>query len=471
MADAARSIPKPARRLTPAWPWVVTAAVISVQALQIGSQSIGKPGFGIDFELLYTVALVWSQDGDPYDDTALKRAWREHGDLNLPEPGRPITPNVYPLTIAPLVYPLTFFPFVTAVVIWTIAVLASEAWLLLYVLRSAASGPRPLTRRIAVALALTAILMSYPVRLNLASLNAGMITGMLGVIALMNSRRGLLAGAALGVSLVKYSVTGPLVFLFAWRRDYRLLGVALGMQVFLIGVATWGGGYEHPLEWVGAMRTEVAASLAPGAINSHDAVAGAPMHLGLRSLWHRVVPGFDRLHWLVVAGVVCLAGICVMRSSRDKGRRLVDLPAAGLLAAVLISFYHRAYDLIPVMVLASAWLVRPTISKGRRSVSEIAIWAALIWTVVPGLWMGWDNAESGFWVLMFVQPACAWCALVFCVFLCIAVLCGETGGNGANQHERCKTAERTRISIPEPRRSDEPAGEPVYGSGEAVSSM
>lgn len=421
MADIAPSIPKTITPRMAAWPWIVTVAVISVQALQIGTQSIGKPGFGIDFELLYTVAKVWGQGGNPYDDAALKRAWLEHGDPNLPAPGRPITPNVYPLTVAPLIRPLTFLPFDVAVLVWSGIVLAAEAWLVLYVLRSAASGSGPVTRRIPIALALTAFLMSYPVRLNLASLNVGMVVAMLGIFALQNRRRTWLAGGALGLSLVKYSVTGPLALLLAWRRQYRLLAVALAVQIALVCVATWGTNDTHPLQWVDAMRTEMAASLAPGAINSHDAVAGMPMHLGFRSLWHRIAPAHDFLHWTIVGCIVLLAGARVLRSPRGESRQLrgYDLPAAALLAATLLSFYHRAYDLIPVMVLTMAWLVRPSIRKSTRSVTEAMIWAALIWTLIPGLWTGWDSPQSGIWVRLFVQPACAWSALGLCLLLCL----------------------------------------------------
>ncbi|MCZ6697410.1 MAG: glycosyltransferase family 87 protein, partial [Planctomycetota bacterium] len=400
----------------------VTAAVISVHALQIGTQSIGKPGFGVDFELLYTVSALWGEHGNPYDDAALKEAWRAVGDPRLPEPGRPITPNVYPLTVAPLIRPLTYVPFAAAIVIWSGIILASEAWLMLYILRSAAAGPGCAVRRIPIALALTALMLSYPVRLNLASLNIGMVAAALGIYAVQNGRRTWLAGAAFGLSLVKYSVTGPLGLLLLWRRQYRLLGVALAVQVVLVCVATWGGGYRHPLEWVGAMRAEVAHSLSPGAINAHDAIAGGPMHLGFRSLWHRVAPAHDAWHWPLVVLIVGLGIARVMQSPRDETERVrrFDLTAAAVLSVTLLSFYHRAYDLIPLMVLACAWLVRPATDGGVRSFGEVMTWAALIWTVTPGLWAGWDSSSSGVWVQMLVQPACAWSTLGFCLLLTVA---------------------------------------------------
>lgn len=406
----------PPRR--PTWPWLVVAALISVQALQIATQSYGRPGFGVDFELLYSVARVWSDGGNPYDDDAIKAAWAKCGDPSLPAPGWPVTPNVYPLTVAPLVWPLTKLPFGAAIILWCGIVLACEAWLLLFVFRSAAAaGSRP--RVIPVAGVAAILMLSYPTRLNLASLNIGMIAGMLGLYSVLNARRPWSAGLALGLSLVKYSVTGPLLLLLLWRRAYRTVGVALAVQLVLVAVATWGGGSRHPLAWIDGMRAEIAASLLPGAINAHDAVRGGAMHLGVRSLWHQLAPGADAWHWFVVAALVTIGAALVLGSARHVRAPPggYDLTLCAVWAITLTAFYHRAYDLIPVMALTAGWLVRPRTPGRRPDAAECLLWAALIWTVVPGLWNGWDAATAPPWVRLAVQPACAWAALVFAISL------------------------------------------------------
>lgn len=396
------------------WPVVLVSALISVQAVQIAAQSYGNPGFGIDFALLYCASHVWAEGGDPYDDAAIKDAWKRHGDAALPAPGRPITPNVYPLTIAPLIRPLAQLPFGAAIILWLAIILAAEAWLILLVLRSANQGTA--IRLIPVAVAVAILMLSYPTRLSLASLNIGMITGMLGLYAVSRSTNTWRAGLALGLSLVKYSVTGPLVLLLLWRRSYRVVAVCVGVQIVLVSVSTWGGRSVHPFEWLGSMQSEIAASLAPGAINSHDAVLGGAMHLGLRSLWHRLAPTADNLHWPVVAVLGVVAVMLIARSKRTPhaGSR-PDSDLAIILAFTLIAFYHRAYDLYPLMVLTAAWLVRPRASTRAYEPAEYVLWAALAWTVVPGIWAGWDQTTSPAWIRLAVQPACAWAALATCL--------------------------------------------------------
>ncbi len=420
---------------------MVAAVVLAVQGSQIGFQSVGSPGFGTDFQLLYTVAAAWGEQQDVYDDAVIKETWRARGVSGLPEPGRPVTPNVYPLTIAPIVWPLTLMRFEWAILLWAAVILVSEGYLILLILGPGGGrGDGRPVRRIAMAVAVTLLMMCYPVRLNLASLNIGMVAAALALAALrLGGRTGeggrqvkgraLLAGLAMGLSLVKYSVTGPLLLLMGWRRQYRAVGVAVGVQVVLVGAATWGGGYRHPLEWVGAMRGEIVHSLASGEINSYDAPKGTAMHLHVRSLWHRFFPEGDAWHWVLVVGLLGVAGAGLVGGFRRRsgGRASAsvdggsDLEAALILAVTLASFYHRAYDLIPVLVLVLAWLVGS--SPGRRVSRplEVGLWAVLAWTVVPGVWEGWDSAVSASLVRLVIQPACAWATCLMIPLLILVV--------------------------------------------------
>lgn len=416
------------------WPWLLTVCVLAVQAAQIGTQSLGEPGFGTDFQLLYAAAAAWGQQENPYDDTVIKKTWRARGDPSLPEPGRPTTPNVYPLTVAPLIWPLTLFSFHTAILLWIAVVMASEGYLLMHIFRSAQSRePGRAVRRIPVAVAVVILMLCYPIRLNLASLNIGMITGALALAALRvcegpcpDQRRGWtrtgLAGVAMGLSLIKYSVTGPLLLLMVWRRQFRAASVAIAVQGALILTATWVGGYRHPIEWADAMSAEISHSMAPGEINAHDAKKGAPMHLHLRSLWHRLLPNADTWHWPVLAGLMVFAVGAALAPPPERRApgplSLGSLQAALILVAALVAFYHRAYDLVPAMTLVLGWLVRPRASGGSRyPLLEAATWGVLALTVIPGLWHGWDAATAPALVRWFVQPACAW-ATVLLIPLC-----------------------------------------------------
>lgn len=427
----------------PKWPWLVVSAVIAIQAAQLALHSVGRPGFGTDFQLLYTVSMAWSQHRDTYDDATLKETWRAHGDRTLPIPGRPITPNVYPLTVAPLIWPMTHLPFHAAILLWAAVVLGSEAYLIVYILRaSLPRGDNQGIRRIAVALAVAILMLCYPIRLNLASLNIGLPMAALAVAALhvanlpsrakgLARHRAWVAGVAMGIALVKYSVTGPLLLLMVWRRQYRAVGTALAVQLGLVAIATWAGGYNHPLEWVGAMRSEIAYSLAPGEINAYDAEKGAAMHLHLRSLWHRLSPGNDTWHGLLVIGLFIVPAACVLRR-QPGGSSAGTVPvveAAVLLLLTLASFYHRAYDLIPAMVLVMAWLVRALPARSGGRVQEWFIWGLMAITIAPGLWDGWDAATAPTWVRLCVQPACAWATCLAIPLLSWVALRPRPGGH------------------------------------------
>jgi hypothetical protein len=420
-----------------------------VQGGQIGLQSVGRPGFGTDFQLLYTVASAWGEQQDTYDDTVIKETWQARGNPGLPVPGRPNTPNVYPLTVAPIIWPLTLMRFDWAILLWAAVILVSEAYLILRILRPGGGQyqGRPV-RRIAIAVAVAMLMLCYPIRLNLASLNIGMVASALALAALgVGGRpqrggrpakgREWLAGVAMGLALVKYSVTGPLLLLMARQRQYRAIVVAFGVQVVLVLTATWGGGYSQPLEWVGGMRTEISHSLAPGEINAYDAPKGTAMHLHVRSLWHRFFRGGDAWHWVLVAGLVVAAGAGLHRGPRWRFRGpasatasgVIDLEAALIVAVTLASFYHRAYDLIPAMVLVLAWLVSycPAHNVGRPL--EAALWAVLALTIAPGIWGGWDDAASASWVRLVIQPACAWATCLMIPLLYLVVRkCRVAGG-------------------------------------------
>jgi len=423
--------PTPVAKLR--WPCLAALAVTALLAAQVLSQSFGKPGFATDFQLLYTAASLWGDGGNPYDDAALKSHWIEIGDPALPIPGRPVTPNVYPLTIAPIIYPLTKLPFHHAVLVWTGVLLASFFWLAWYVLRTASTNR---VRMIPVALAVGILLLGYPTRLNLASLNIGLATSALALWAITSPRSRFTAGIAMGLALLKYSITGPLWLLLLWRRRFSAAAIAVGVQVALVAMVALNQETSSPLHWVSDMRAEIAASLAPGAINAYDAAHGAAMHLGFRSLWHRLAPGVDWAHGILVALILfaCISAL-IRRRATHLREADHDADAALLLAVTTISFYHRAYDLIPVIALTLAELLRregeapaephidgmTTHQRGRRTFTEVLVWTCLALTVLPGLWAGWDSNHAPWLTRYFIQPACAWAALGLCVALTLTL--------------------------------------------------
>lgn len=422
--ESVGSRPPPPRTHThpsPRWPIWVACVVVAVQALDL-TRGLGNAGFGSDFQLLYTVATAWGAGRDAYDDDVIKQTWAAHGDSSLPSPGRPVTPNVYPLCIAPLIWPFTLVNIHTAMLIWIAILLACEAWLLVLVLRSAipppavgeGAGAAAEIRLIPVTLAVGVLVLCYPMRLNLASLNIALIAGTAGLWATLNAQtRPWRAGLLLGAALVKYSLTGPLVIWLIWRKRWTAIGVAIAAQAALVVVATAVGPYAFPLYWLDHMRAEMAASLATGGINAHDTFAGSAMLLHVRALWYRLMPGYDAWHWAILVGLVYLAGRAVGRSplkARDESVQRDAACRADLAWIILltcVAFYHRAYDLVPPMALVLSGLVSPR-GDAQSVPARTAAWALLLVTVLPGLWDGWDGVDVSQWTFVLIQPACAW---------------------------------------------------------------
>lgn len=417
----------------------MAAAATLVLGIQLAARSFDRPGFGTDFQLLYTIASVWKARGNPYDDDALKAAWREVGPPHLPTVGRPVTPNVYPLTVAPLIAPLSGMPFRAALACWSIVTLFSLGYLIRHALcaayvnangrcnhstpapdgsRFAHAGPRLPAALILGAVAV--LMLSYPTRLALASLNIALPAGALAVWAVQPGRRSWTGGAAMGLALVKYSLTAPLWGLLLWRRQYRTAAAAIAVHAALIAVASWSAKTDPPLHWLAGMRTEIAVSMASGAINAPDAARGTAMHLDIRSLWHRIAPGRDSWHVLGVAVVVGLFACAVATRQRGAANpACLDAEAALWALPVLLAFYHRAYDLVPILALViAAGLRRATLAGGLKP-RDAAIGCCLALTVVPGLWSGWDAPAATAWVRWLVQPACAWATLGLCVLLAL----------------------------------------------------
>jgi len=421
VAPVVPSSPGVASTATP-WP-VRLFPILVVIGLQVGLMlnANHKAGWGMDFHLLYTVAATWGEGRDPYDDAELKRTWAAYGG-ELPAPGRPQTPNVYPLSIAPVAWPLTRLSITTATNVWLLLTLLCFAWLLRAVLAHAfqSGDPSPAQWRVA-ALVLVILLAGYPARMNLASLNVAMICGVLSLAALRDGMGAIRAGLLMGLGLLKYSVTGPLMFLLIWRRRFRAAAVAIVIQLALMGLATWGAGSRSPLDWITGMKRELDHSMASRQINAPDAWRDSAMFLDLRRLWFRIA-GYDSLAYVPYIALLAVPVlICIRLDRRFEGRRgaLADPVAATLLAFALCAFYHRAYDLVPLIALIGACLLTYPSASLRRPLSRGAIWLCLAATVLPGLWMNWSLPTLNPWMDLLVQPACAWATLWLCPLLAL----------------------------------------------------
>lgn len=153
---------------------------------------------------------------------------------------------------------------------------------------------------------------------------------------LLYRQRLVLAGVALGIAFSKYSLVFPILLLFAYWRQWRVLAVAIGVQ--LIGLLAINGiAGSTPLETVQAYWLLAV---------SHTAKSG--IHIG--SLYN----GSALFRILTPIGLTLVVGATLYRQRHlfaSIGE--FSLIVIGLLWGVLV-VYHRMYDgllLLPFLVL------------------------------------------------------------------------------------------------------------------------
>lgn len=166
---------------------------------------------------------------------------------------------------------------------------------------------------------------------------------------LLYRRHPLIAGLLLGVALSKYSLVFPIVLLFAFWRQWRLLSVAVLVQVVGLLAVNWIGD-STPLITLQAYLTLAL---------EHTAKSG--IHIG--SLYN----GSALFRAVAPLGLTLIVGIALYRLYRSRTRDIGQLSGQigdfsliviGLLWGILV-VYHRMYDailILPFFILL-AWCV------------------------------------------------------------------------------------------------------------------
>jgi len=461
----------------------ISFAIIApaIQAVLFLSHANENSQIGMDFRLTYTVAVAWAQGEDPYDDDALKRVWARQGTPHVTPPGLPQTPNVYPLTVAPLLWPLATLKYTHALAIWTAINATCVAILLIQLLTIPARSPVPV-------LAATCIfLLGFPLQYGFSFGNLAVITTFLVVQALRSLQHPLRTGIFLGLALVKYSLCAPLALFMAVTGRWRTVAVACAIQVILIAVATSGPRLNNPTNWLGPMLATANQSLEPGQPNHHATLAYTALHLELPSLLYRVSPRLDPARHVLVGLLVialiaalvrtrrhsknlpqyCGTGDCVplllssalydtghncgtgvspvshhephTRATRgpemdsvrtgtpprkDTWRTATSVEHVAILAVTLLAFYHRAYDLIVVVLPLLAILI--TTHSHLPSRLRAALWTAAVLTALPGA-RYYGGAPVAHWAgRAIIQPVATWALLAIAVLTIAYLLAPRT---------------------------------------------
>lgn len=307
-----------------------------------------------DFASYYVAGeLVRSQPHNLYSE-----AMQRWGQAKFAEEGR-FLPWAHPAPEALLFAPLTLLPYPAAFAVWmsiSLVLLGVAGYLLRE--RFASIGDSG-TYAVAAAAAV-------PIFAGLWGGQDHILTLVLFALAFLSAEeeRDVAAGCWLGLALIRFQITLPLLLFFAVRRRWRVIGgaAAVGVVLLLVSFAIVGRGF---VQSYGALLRFLG--------EQHDAgtVTYMPTVRGLVAL---VLPHAGHALAVVaaVSGAILLAAAWVWARARKTE---LALPyAAALLVALAVDYHGFMYEW-SVMLLAGVLLVE------RKPETAWGLWAVGIVTV------------------------------------------------------------------------------------------
>lgn len=384
--------------------------------------------------MTYTAARAWLQDRDPYDDATLKAVWAGSGMPSATPPGRPQTPNVYPLSIAPMLAPLSWLPFPDAFAIWLI-INAAAAGLLAWHIVSArppdVDGTSmipgaiwqdpicPTLKPYLPAAAACIVILGFPLHYGLIVSNLAIVTTALVVLTLrFREDRPGIAGFLFGLALIKYTLCAPLALLFALERRWRLLAFACLTQVLLLGTASLGYSGKTTFGWIPDMLAIGIESMSPGAVNHYASLDYTALHVELPALLYRLARPLAEWRFAILVAIAALTIAACRPGSRATHRvAFIELRYVVVLAFTLIAVYHRVYDAIVVIVPLVAWLLHH-----RRSIPyamSSLLWFGAVISMFAGPAVAGGSADAPYPFVAFIQTNVIWAILIV---LCVGIV-------------------------------------------------
>jgi hypothetical protein len=272
---------------------------------------------------------------------------------------------------------------------------------------------------IASVLVFAVLLLGFPLHYGFSFGNLAVLSTCCLFHSIRLRERDVPAGLLLGVSLLKYTLSGPIALLFLFQRRSRLLAVAAAVQVALLASATIGTRTVNPIPWITAMHRNALASLQPGEINHYAGLDHTALHLELANLLYRISPGLDRAAPLITTLLVmALIGGLVRQglNRRDKpgGSSEPSIAYIAILAVTLLAFYHRTYDLIVVLIPLACWLASATISR-----AGVLCWVGFVLASLPGATVNGGRPSDVWWITVVVQPVAIWGLLLITITILI----------------------------------------------------
>jgi len=372
--------------------WAVVALLILLAGLAAASAGRGiyKANQTVcDFEQFWVSGVLVRGGLNPYrvflEDRALLESYAQpyNPDWTCSDP-LPDRPNYNTPLLSVLMLPLAWASFPAARAIWSGLQVAFAVALPLVMLR--------LNRRVTGAVwqagAVLLFLSWSPVRTTFGHGQVALVTSLAAMLAVVLAYRGRpgWAGVLFGLALSKYTLTGALVLFFLVYRHYRVIGVALLVQLAgVLALALLVG--ETPLQVAGSYVSLLGSAIGQGyEIVSLDGwlnvlgVSPAASALGALGAGTLIVAA------LVLPHYVSEALGRETASDPDRVRLKANLLVVILVLVGLLFTYHRSYDvpLAFVVITFIVGLLPMRVRGGRLAAGLIAVGLVLsVALIVP----------------------------------------------------------------------------------------
>ena len=198
-------------------------------------------------------------------------------------------------------------------------------------------------------------------------------------------------GSGIGVGLATAVKLTPGVFWLHWAacRRWRPLAVSAGTAAGVTLLAALIQPGTSATYWTGALRDP--ERLGPNDVTSNQSLRGVLLRVGPPS------PVLSGLLWLLLAGLVLVAGLTLSRRFDALGEPVAVVATVGLVAFLVspVSWIHHFHW---VVVVLGALL-----GDGRqpRRVVPVAVATALLWLKLP--WTGGGMVHDPHWPLWFAR--------------------------------------------------------------------
>jgi Glycosyltransferase family 87 len=327
-------------------------ALLSLALISLVYAVVTAPGKGIDLGFFQTGAREWVDGVFRIGEGVI---------------------GVYTPFLLPLFSPIALLSFETLVVVWIVLNIAATMLSLHFVIKL--WGKQwPIKTRLLLA-AFFIALAPFRVTLRNGQIGLMVMALLLGALLARKRNKSFLAGALLGLSLCKYTLTFPFFLYFLWKREWKVVSTAILVPLALTEVFALRLGlslFQVIVQYLG-LASQILVSGLPGRTGTTE-IRLLFLELSGNQTFAVVISLV-----LSIAALICL-GIVFARKPRWE---MAHFAALALFS--LWSVYHRTYDSV-LCLLPAALMVDFLIHK--RFITFSRFWLAglgLLIISIPGV--------------------------------------------------------------------------------------